>query len=71
VAKPRAAAPSGEKDADTRALELDLAANLGMKVAIDHPPGQEAGKITISYADLDQLDELCRMLSASPRAGTI
>lgn len=61
----------GEKDADTRALELDLSANLDMKVVIDHIPGNEAGKITISYDNLDQLDDLCRMLSASPRAGTI
>ncbi|MGH1355155.1 MAG: ParB/RepB/Spo0J family partition protein [Thalassovita sp.] len=53
-----------EKDADTRALEGDLSANLGMKVAIDHTEGQEAGKITISYNNLEQLDEVCRMLSS-------
>lgn len=51
------------KDADTRALEGDLSANLGMKVNIDHKPGQEAGKISISYEDMDQLDEICRILS--------
>jgi ParB family chromosome partitioning protein len=53
-----------EKDADTRALEGDLSANLGMKVAIDHVEGQESGKITISYNNLEQLDEVCRMLSS-------
>lgn len=53
-----------EKDADTRALELDLSANLKMRVEIDHPPGQEAGRITVSYDNLDQLDELCRILSS-------
>jgi ParB family chromosome partitioning protein len=54
---------SVEKDADTRALEGDLAAALRMKVVVDHTPGQEAGKITISYKTLDDLDELCRKLS--------
>ncbi len=54
-----------EKDADTKALEGDLSANLGMKVAIDHKPGQEGGALTIRYASLDQLDTICRMLSSS------
>ncbi|UWQ28759.1 ParB/RepB/Spo0J family partition protein [Leisingera sp. M523] len=52
-----------EKDADTRALEGDLSAVLKMKVAIDHKPGGEAGAVTISYESLDQLDELCNLLS--------
>ncbi|MBT8153595.1 ParB/RepB/Spo0J family partition protein [Epibacterium ulvae] len=54
---------TGEKDADTRALEDDLSAALRMKVSIDHKSGGEAGSITISYANLDQLDDLCNMLS--------
>ncbi|WP_136443405.1 ParB/RepB/Spo0J family partition protein [Pacificoceanicola onchidii] len=52
-----------EKDADTRALEADLSAALGMKVSIDHKPDQESGKLTISYDTLEQLDSLCGMLS--------
>lgn len=52
-----------EKDADTKALEGDLSANLKMKVALDHAPGGEAGTMTIRYKSLDQLDELCRLLS--------
>ncbi len=52
-----------EKDADTRALENDLAAALGMKVAIDHSAGGEAGKLTVSYTSFEQLDEICRKLS--------
>ncbi len=52
-----------EKDADTRALEGDLSAMLRMKVSIDHKPGGESGSVTISYETLDQLDELCNMLS--------
>ncbi|AHD02626.1 ParB/RepB/Spo0J family partition protein [Leisingera methylohalidivorans] len=52
-----------EKDADTRALEGDLSAVLRMKVSIDHKPGGEAGAVVISYDNLDQLDELCNLLS--------
>ncbi|ALG88875.1 MULTISPECIES: ParB/RepB/Spo0J family partition protein [Actibacterium] len=59
-------APMGEKDADTRALEQDLSANLGMKVEIDHPEGQESGAMVIRYKTLEELDELCRVLSATP-----
>ncbi len=58
------------KDADTRALEDDLSANLGMKVIVDHTPGKEAGKITINYKTLEQLDDLCRVLTVTPLGGT-
>jgi ParB family chromosome partitioning protein len=50
-----------EKDADTRALEGDISAALGMKVAIDH--AGEGGKLSISYNSLDDLDGLCQLLS--------
>ena len=52
-----------EKDADTRALESDLAAHLRMKVSIDHA-GAKGGQITIAYKDLDQLDKLCQILGS-------
>ncbi len=52
-----------DKDADTRALERDLSAAIGMKVSIDHGAGGEKGKMTISYEDFEQLDDLCRRLS--------
>jgi ParB family chromosome partitioning protein len=52
-----------EKDADTRALENDLRAALGMKVEIAHHLDSGGGQIGISYDDLEQLDELCRLLS--------
>ncbi len=61
-ARPRAARPA-EKDADTRALEADLSANVGMKVSIDHN-GDGSGTVTLRYKDMDQLDELCRLLSS-------
>lgn len=63
---PRTKAAAGEKDADTRALEADLSANLGMKVSIDHVPGQGAGVLSIRYEDFEALDALCGLLAASP-----
>ena len=59
------------KDADTRHLERDLSAALGMKVSIDHPAGKENGSITVSYKNLTQLDEVCRRLSVTMDAGEI
>lgn len=59
-----------EKDADTRALEGDLTANLGMKVSVNHTTGKEDGKLVISYKNLDQLDDLCRILTAMPQHGS-
>lgn len=52
-----------EKDADTRALEQDVSANLGMFVRIDHAAGGEAGEMVIRYRTLDDLDLLCTVLS--------
>lgn len=57
------AKPTGEKDADTRALERDLSAILAMKVAINHKAGTEMGQVTLTYENLDQLDDLCAKLS--------
>jgi ParB family transcriptional regulator, chromosome partitioning protein len=56
-----------EKDADTRALEADLGANLRMAVSINHEPGGEKGTLTIRYNTLDDLDNLCRTLSQMER----
>ncbi|MCP5037390.1 MAG: ParB/RepB/Spo0J family partition protein, partial [Rhodobacteraceae bacterium] len=53
-----------EKDADTRRLEDDLSATLEMKVAIDHKPNGQSGRVTVQYKDLDELDEICRRLTA-------
>jgi len=62
--RPRRSAKSGEKDADTRALEADLSAGLHMGVRIDHDMSG-GGKLTVSYGNLDQLDLLCSALSAA------
>lgn len=51
------------KDADTRAIEDDLSAHLGVKVAIDHKAGGQSGELRIKYSDLEQLDGLCQLLS--------
>ncbi len=60
---------SSEKDADTRAIEGDLSANLGMAVSINHEAGGEKGRLTITYNTLADLDLLCRALSMLPRDG--
>lgn len=62
----RATARVSEKDADTRALEADLSANLQMQVKIEHGPGGEGGQISIRYESLDDLDRLCQVLSQAP-----
>ena len=62
-AKPKAEKP--EKDADTRALEQDLSAAVGMSVVINHDLDMESGAVVIKYKSLEDLDELCRTLSAS------
>lgn len=56
---------SSAKDADTRVLERDLAAALGLKVSIDHRPGSKGGRVTITYRSLEQLDDLSRRLMDS------
>ena len=62
-AKQAQAPAPAEKDADTRALEQDLSAALGMKVQINHTANGESGTLTVSYKNFEQLDELCRKLS--------
>jgi ParB family chromosome partitioning protein len=61
----KSAGGRGTKTADTRALEDDLSANLGMAVSIDHKDGAQSGVVAIKYKTLDDLDELCRILSLS------
>ncbi|HMQ94562.1 MAG TPA: ParB/RepB/Spo0J family partition protein [Amaricoccus sp.] len=51
------------KDADTRALESDLTANLRLKVTIEHKPGSSDGEVRIRYRTLEELDRLCQVLS--------
>lgn len=57
-------APKSEKDADTRALEGDLSATLGLTVSIDHGAAGDGGHLAIRYRSLDDLDRLCQLLSS-------
>lgn len=55
----RSTAPS--KDADTRDLEKDIEASLGLTVDIRHKADGK-GEVRIAYRSLEQLDALCRKL---------
>jgi ParB family chromosome partitioning protein len=59
---PRVRPAGAEKDADTRALEAQIANALGLAVTITHK-GESGGKLEISYRTLEQLDDICRKLS--------
>ncbi|MEL7277733.1 MAG: ParB/RepB/Spo0J family partition protein [Pseudomonadota bacterium] len=59
---PAKAHPRPQKDADTRALEADLGAALGLKVGIDHR-SDGGGEMRLKYKTLEELDALCQKLS--------
>jgi ParB family chromosome partitioning protein len=52
------------KDSDTKALEVTLRDRLGLGVLIK--PKGKSGTLTISYGNLDQLDELISILVKNP-----
>ncbi len=66
VRAPKAPAPTKPakpaKDADTRALEKDIEAGLGLSVDIRHKSDGK-GEVRIAYRSLDQLETLCRKLT--------
>lgn len=64
VQKPDNSATAKLKDADTRALEADLAAALGLEVSIEHVKGK-GGSVRIDYLTLDQLDDITGRLMAA------
>lgn len=53
-----------KKDVDTLALEEDASNLLGMKVSIDMY--DDHGRLTVTFKDLDQLDDLLHRLTHSP-----
>jgi len=57
------ASARADKDADTRSLEADISARLGLDVDIRH--GSGGGEIRVRYTTLEQLDDVCRRLSAA------
>ena len=62
MAPVRNAAPKvrSGSNADTQSLEQDLQEALGLKVKLEDKGGK--GEIRLSYATLEQLDEVCRRL---------
>ena len=54
---------TSEKDTDTRVLEGDLSAAIGMKVEIAHGGSDGSGEVRIRYRSLDDLDRLCQKLA--------
>ncbi|WP_417488925.1 ParB/RepB/Spo0J family partition protein [Maricaulis sp.] len=52
-----------DKDADTRSLEADISARLGLDVDIRH--GSNGGEVRVRYTTLEQLDDVCRRLSSA------
>ena len=54
------------KDADTREIEANLKASIGMPVDINHNTLTEAGEVKIKYKSLDQLDFLINKLEKQP-----
>ena len=66
LAKRRAQMPARPeprlRDADTLALERNLAATLGLRVTL--APKRRGGALTLHLSSLDQLDRLLRLLRA-------
>ena len=61
TSKNKGGRPPRVKDTDTQALEADLSSVLGLDVSIDHRGS--TGTLTITYATLEQLDDLCNRLT--------
>lgn len=57
------AATKPTKDADTRALELEFGAALGLNVSIDHNHKSGGGQVALCYKNMEQLDQICQVLS--------
>lgn len=56
--------PAGGKDADTLELERALSERLGPAVTIEPAKNNpEQGHVTVAYQDLEQLDEIMRVLN--------
>ena len=54
------------KDADTRALEADISAVLGMPIDLDYAGGGR-GKVTVTFSSMEQLDRWCSILGTPVR----
>lgn len=63
----RAATVAAPKPADTIALERQLTNALGLSVVIEHK-ADGSGQVVLAYRTLEQLDEICRRLTAAGAA---
>lgn len=52
-----------QKDPDIRQLEGEISAALGMRVNIEPASEGEGGRLVLNYRDLEQFDDLLRLLS--------
>lgn len=66
VKKPKAKKAKPEKNIDTLALEEEISNLLGLMVTIDVRGNAGAGKLSIEFENLDQLDDVLRRLSRHP-----
>lgn len=57
--------PGGGRDADTKMLEDDLTAAIGLPVSIEHDENAGKGRLSIRYDDLAQLDDIIRILNGA------
>ncbi|MEP7452621.1 ParB/RepB/Spo0J family partition protein [Phyllobacterium sp. SB3] len=58
---------TGDKDADTQALEKLLSDVMGMRVTVNHL--NKGGDVRIHYTTLEQLDEICQRLQNRTKWG--
>ncbi len=68
--KPGKKSSGRSDDPDTRALEDQLSANLGLQVRIEHETGESAGRMVLNYQTLEQLDGIIGLLNVKPMDGS-
>jgi ParB family chromosome partitioning protein len=61
-AKPKPVKKAPTKDADIRRLEMEVSEKLGARVSLDHTT-KGAGKLVISYNNLDELDGILKHIN--------
>ena len=65
---PQPSPPRTRPDAEARAIEAELGAALGLKVAIERKGGGR-GRLILHYTDTAQLNDMCVRLAAEERGG--
>ena len=62
--RPRAAPPGRRPDGDARAIEAELGAALGLRVALERK-GAGTGRLVLHFTDTAQLNDVCERLMTS------